>query len=65
MDDGECCVITPTGWSGHLHSGGFTSAGLPVGLQLVAPVGQERRLLEIASAMESAELAARVPQIPA
>jgi len=30
---------------------GLTPAGLPVGLQLVAPYGADRRLLEIAAAV--------------
>ena len=58
-----CCVITPTGCPAISIPAGFTSDGLPVGLQLVAPVGQERRLLEIAAAMESPELASRIPDI--
>ena len=33
---------------------GFTSQGLPVGLQIVAPAWQEKRLLRIAQAFESA-----------
>ena len=56
-----CCVITPTGCPAISIPAGFTSAGLPVGLQLVAPFGQDRRLLEVAAALESRELADRTP----
>ena len=58
-----CCVITPTGCPAISIPAGFTADGLPVGLQLVAPVGHERRLLEVASALESAELASRTPAL--
>lgn len=49
----SCCVITPTGCPAISIPCGTTAAGLPVGLQLVAPVGGERRLLEIAAAFEA------------
>lgn len=49
-----CCVITPTSCPAISIPAGFTKAGLPVGLQLVAKVGAERALLEIASAIEAA-----------
>ena len=58
-----CCVITPTGCPAISIPAGFTSDGLPVGLQLVAPFGQDRRLLEVAAAIESAELGDRRPEI--
>ncbi len=48
------CVITATGCPAISIPSGFTEEGLPTGLQLVAPIGQERRLLEIASAVEAA-----------
>lgn len=48
------CMITPTGCPAISIPAGFTSEGLPVGLQLVARLGHERQLLEIASAMEAA-----------
>lgn len=48
------CIITPTGCPAISIPAGFTSEGLPVGLQLVARVGNDRQLLEIASAMEAA-----------
>lgn len=50
----SCCVITATGCPAISIPAGFTSDGLPVGLQLVAPIGEERRLLEIAAAVEAA-----------
>ena len=48
-----CCAITPTGCPALSLPAGFTSAGLPVGLQLVAQVGNDRALLEVASALEA------------
>ncbi len=48
-----CCVITATGCPAISIPAGFTDDGLPVGLQLVARVGAERQLLEIASAIEA------------
>ena len=50
----SCCVITATGCPAISLPAGFTAAGLPVGLQLVAPLGGERRLLEVAAAVEAA-----------
>ncbi len=47
-----CCIITPTGCPAISVPAGFTEDGLPVGLQLVAPVGEEHRLLRIAAAIE-------------
>jgi amidase len=49
-----CCIITPTGCPAISIPAGFTSTGLPVGIQLVARVGHDRQLLEIASALEAA-----------
>jgi amidase len=48
----SCSLITVTGCPAISVPAGFTPAGLPVGLQLVAPVGGERRLLEVARAYE-------------
>ncbi len=48
------CIITPTGCPAISIPAGFTSTGLPVGIQLVARVGHDRQLLEIASALEAA-----------
>ena len=50
----SCFLITVTGCPAVSVPAGFTAGGLPVGLQLVAPVGGERRLLEIAHAYEQA-----------
>ena len=44
-----CCIITPTGCPAISIPAGFSASGLPVGLQLVGPVGSDRRLLEIAA----------------
>ena len=45
-------LITATGCPAISVPAGFTRAGLPVGVQLVGPAGSERRLLEIAHAVE-------------
>lgn len=58
-----CCVITPTGCPAISIPAGFTSDGLPVGLQLVAPVGQDRRLLQIAAALEVSDLTRAEPPV--
>jgi amidase len=55
-----CCIITVTGCPAMSIQAGFTDEGLPVGLQLVAPRGAERRLLEVAAAIESSRPAAGV-----
>ncbi len=47
-------LITVTGCPAISVPAGMTPEGLPVGIQLVAPHGQDRRLLEIASAFEAA-----------
>ncbi len=49
-----CCVITPTECPAISIPAGFTADGLPVGLQLVANIGQERQLLDVALAIEAA-----------
>jgi amidase len=46
--------ITVTGCPAISVPGGFTLDGLPVGIQIVAPHNQERRLLEVAYAFEQA-----------
>ncbi len=46
--------ITVTGCPAVSVPAGFTSHGLPVGVQLVGPYGSDRRLLEIAAGFESA-----------
>ncbi len=47
-------LITVTGCPAISVPAGYTSDGLPVGLQLVGPHGSDRRLLEIAAGFESA-----------
>jgi len=57
-----CCIITPTGCPALSVPAGFTTDGLPVGLQLVAPIGQEHHLLRVAAAIEASNpLHLRVP----
>lgn len=46
--------ITVTGCPAISVPAGFTDDGLPVGIQIVAPHNQERRLLEVAHAFEQA-----------
>jgi amidase len=48
-------LITVTGCPAISVPAGSTPGGLPVGVQLVAPHGADRRLLEIAAAFESSE----------
>lgn len=48
----SCYVVTVTGCPAISVPAGFTSAGLPVGIQIVAPHNQERRLLAVAHAFE-------------
>jgi amidase len=47
----SCSRITVSAHPAVSVPAGFTPAGLPVGLQLVAPYGADRRLLEIAAAI--------------
>ena len=42
---------------------GFTSGGLPVGLQLIGPCWAEKKLLQIANAFEQAHASARRPAL--
>ncbi len=51
----SCCVITATECPAISIPAGFTSEGLPVGLQLVAAPGRDRQLLEVAAAVEAAQ----------
>jgi amidase len=46
-------VITVTGCPAVSVPGGTTPDGLPVGVQIVAPFGADRRLLEVAAAFEA------------
>jgi amidase len=50
----SCYLITVTGCPAISVPAGFTPEGWPVGLQLVGPPREERRLLEIAHAYEQA-----------
>jgi amidase len=46
-------VITVTGCPAISLPAGETGDGLPVGIQVVAPFGADRRLLEVAAAVEA------------
>ena len=48
----SCTDITVTGCPAISVPAGFTPDGLPVGLQLVAPPGQELLLLQVAHALD-------------
>jgi amidase len=50
----SCTLITPTGCPALSVPGGFTTDGLPVGLQIVAAPRDDRRVLEIGHAFEQA-----------
>ena len=50
----SCYVITVTGCPAISVPAGHTTDGLPVGVQIVAPFGADRRLLEVAAAFETA-----------
>jgi amidase len=50
----SCTLVSATGCPALSLPGGFTGDGLPVGLQLVAAPRADRRLLEIAHAIEQA-----------
>jgi amidase len=49
----SCYVITVTGCPAISVPAGTTGDGLPVGAQIVAPFGADRRLLEVAAAFET------------
>ena len=49
----SCYVITVTGCPAISVPAGQTRDGLPVGVQIVAPFGADRRLLEVAAAFEA------------
>jgi amidase len=48
----SCYVITVTGCPAISMPAGETVGGLPVGIQIVAPFGSDRRLLEVAAGFE-------------
>jgi amidase len=50
----SCYLITVTGCPAISVPAGTTPDGLPVGVQIVAPHGSDRRLLEVAAGLESA-----------
>ncbi len=52
-------VITVTGCPAVSVPGGTTHDGLPVGVQIVAPFGADRRLLEVAAAFEADRVLSR------
>lgn len=56
----SCTVISATGCPAISVPAGFTEAGLPIGLQLVAPHRAERKLLAAAHAFEQATNFARI-----
>jgi amidase len=61
----SCSRITVTAHPAISVPAGFTSAGLPVGLQLVGPYGSDVRLLEIAQAFTDATGHAAIrPSLP-
>jgi amidase len=53
----SCYVITVTGCPAISVPAGETPSRLPVGIQIVAPFGLDRRLLEVAAAFETAAAA--------
>jgi amidase len=55
----SCYVITVTGCPAISVPAGETGTGLPVGVQIVAPFGQDRRLLEVAAGFETARAGSR------
>lgn len=48
----SCYLVSVTGCPALSIPGGFTDSGLPVGLQVIAPFGQEHRLFGLAEAIE-------------
>lgn len=49
-----CWAITVTGCPAISIPAGFTQQGLPIGVQIVAPRGQDKRLIDIAHVLEQA-----------
>ena len=59
----SCCLITPTGCPAISMPCGTTTDGMPLGVQLIAAPGQDRKLLEIAHAFEAAAPPAPRPDL--
>lgn len=60
-----CCVISLTGCPAVSMPCGFTTDGLPVGLQIVGPPGEDLAVLKMARAFETAApFHEREPEIP-
>jgi amidase len=49
-----CWAITVTGCPAISIPAGFTQQGLPIGVQIVGPRGQDKRLIDIAHVLEQA-----------
>jgi amidase len=60
----SCSRITVSAHPAVSVPAGLTPVGLPVGLQLVAPYGADRRLLEIAGAVMNALIPGSPPSLP-
>ncbi len=61
-----CCVISLTGCPAVSMPCGFTPEGLPVGLQIVGPPGEDLAVLKLARAFEAAtQFSARPPDFAA
>jgi len=60
----SCARITVTGCPALSLPAGFSSEGLPIGMQIIAPVRAERRLLGFAKSVETAtNFASRLPDL--
>jgi amidase len=61
-----CWAITVTGCPAISIPAGFTQEGLPIGVQIVAPRGQDKRLLDIAHTLErSTQYGSQRPRLAA
>ena len=59
------CLVSMTGCPSLAVPAGFNTAGLPMGLQIIAPIGREMDCLRLAHAYEQASpwIAARIPAL--